>query len=66
MGACINSLPNEIDKLETELEAEARSIVEKDIADLRTWKAVVFERARKALNDTCDVVQDLAVRLRTG
>lgn len=56
-------LAAEIDKLVLETEAEAKQLIEKDIAVARTQKTAAFNQVRMALNDNRETVQGLAVSL---
>jgi len=46
-----------------ETEAEAKQLIEKDIAVARTQKTAAFNQVRMALNDNRETVQGLAVSL---
>jgi hypothetical protein len=58
----LSALPDEIEKLGAEIEADARSIVETDIAEVRAQKAAVFEQAGRVLTETRDTLRGFLVR----
>jgi hypothetical protein len=59
----LHALSEEINKLDLETEAEARGLIEKDIAEAQTQKATVLEQIRTVLQENCDAMRALAIKL---
>ena len=59
----LHALSEEINKLDLELEAEARGFIEKDIADAQTQKAAILEQVRTVLQENRDAMRALAIEL---
>ena len=59
----LNALAGEIDKLGFEIEEEAKSIVQKDIAEVRVRKDETFAKARQHVADRRNAVQGVGEML---
>ena len=59
----LESLSTEIDKLGFEIEEEAKSIVQKDIAEVRTYKTQVFSEVRTAVASNRAAIDDMKTSL---